>query len=120
MKRLLSLAGTLFLAACASTPPVAQNSPPRYANPEEIEKLQREARANFERLRQEQGTPSPVASGPARWASESRGPAPSRATAPSAPARRKSFSQAEARYALMIGKSPSDLTAGERAVARGE
>jgi hypothetical protein len=120
MKRLLSLASTLFFVACASSPPAAQNSPPRYANPDEIERLQKEARANFERLRQDQGTLAPVASGPALLAAVSREPAASRSMPTSRPAQRKSFSQAEARYALTIGKSPSDLTAGERAVARSE
>jgi hypothetical protein len=119
MKRLLSLASTLFLVACASSPPAAQNAPPRYANPEETERLHKEARANFERLRQEQGTLAPVASGPVLVATASRAPA-ARSTPLPRPAQRKSFSQAEARYALMIGKSPWDLTAGERAVARGE
>lgn len=37
-------------------------------------------------------------------------------TPPSAPRRR--WSMAEARYAMDIGKSPADLTPGERAVAR--
>jgi hypothetical protein len=116
MKRILPVAIALLFAACASTPPEATNSAPRYATPEEIERLQKEARANLQREREQQGVLATIGSGPAVASSETPRSAPARTTPPSPPSR--SWSVAEARYAMQIGKAPADLTAGERAAAR--
>jgi hypothetical protein len=116
VKHLLPIAGALVFAACAAPEPTARVSSPRYATDEEIVKLQKEARANFERERQ--GTLPPVGSGPAQERVAVRTTPP---PAPSAPApTRRNWSIAEARYAMQIGKAPSDLTPGERAAARSE
>jgi hypothetical protein len=117
MKRILPALSVLFFAACASAPPAARNSPPRYATPEEIARLQLEARANFQRERQQRGMLAEIGSGPEIRISESPRLVSARVASPKTA--RRGWSAAEARYALEVGKAPSDLTAGERAVARG-
>jgi hypothetical protein len=113
----------VFLAACASErrsmvaqPAVAR--PARFASAEEAARLHAEAAANFQRERERQGMVAgsripnrvtvqavvlpPVLEGPSEQ-----------------PRPRRKISQAEARYAMQIGKSPFELTPGERAVAAG-
>lgn len=125
MKRLLPVALALLFAACASESPSTPAKPAAaaaYANPDESARLRNEARANFERLRQQHNPQSPlpaVGEGPQVVKSEpSRTVLVAQSVPSSAP--RRHWSLAEARYALQIGKSPADLTPGERAVARGE
>jgi hypothetical protein len=131
MKRFLPVASALLFGACVSddAPPVAQGASagdsPRYATSEEILRLQKEARANFERERQlhQGGALPPVGEGPSTLVSVETArvaaPSPTPRTTRSSSSRR-SWSVAEIHYAMQIGKSASDLTAGERAAARSE
>ena len=135
MKPILLVASGLLFAGCAGGPTrtldsTSRDATPRYATPEEIARLQSEARANFERERQGQGASrlAIVGSGPASSSSEPAPVEPPRVETPrigiarvaAASPSRRSWSAAESRYALQIGKAPGDLTAGERAVARSQ
>ncbi len=127
MKRFLPVVGALFLGACASDPPVAENATPgespRYATSEEILRLQKQARENFERERQQQGGLPPVGEGPSTRVAEAPRPQSTTriaAQVTSPGSSHRLWSLAEIRYAMQIGKSPADLTAGERAAARSE
>lgn len=97
--------------------------PARYATPEEAARLREQALVNFQREKERQGMLATRGGDPAPQLRETRQPAfiPMDTAEPEAspsPTRR-SVSAAEARYAMQIGKSPFELTAAERAVARG-
>jgi hypothetical protein len=108
-----------FLAACASEPRPTVAGPVRYANPDEAARLHAQAAVNFQRERERQGMvaerrnqrPSqPVTLQASALAPVMEGPQ-------EMPPPRRKVSAAEAHYAMQIGKSPFDLTPGERAVA---
>ena len=129
MKQIFFVAGALLFAACASDQPAAptvSSASARYATPDENAELQKQARANFERAREQHGMLATIGSGPATTTVvappvETRRAAPviSVASSSSKPVRRN-WPVSEARYAMEIGKSPADLTAGERAAAHSE
>jgi hypothetical protein len=118
MKSFLLVSLAVIFAGCASESPTAIHTPARYAAPDESARLRDQARANFERERERQGMGAAVAGGPTRSGSEGQ-----RTTtvsiARSKPARTR-WSAAEVRYAFAIGKTPSELTAGERAAAQSD
>ena len=135
MKQLSFIICSAFLAACASPearPTVA--GPARYATPDEAARLHVQAAANFQRERERQGMQVVTSDDRARQRRVTAQPVSMQASAPppvlegpktiyetvyEAPAPRRKVSPAEARYAMQIGKSPFDLTPGERAVAAG-
>jgi hypothetical protein len=119
MKYALLIVSGLLFASCASTPPpTVRSEPARYATPEESARLQSEARAKFERQRQQEGGLLAIGSGPAGTRVEAPRSAPPQAVV-ARPAHHP-WSLVEARYALQIGKTPAELTPGERAAAHSE
>jgi hypothetical protein len=115
-----------FLAGCASESAPVVAGPARYASPDEAARLHAQAAANFQRERERQGMvarrtePSSQPRGTAAPVMVQASALPPVLEGPSEqPGPRRKVSAAEARYAMLIGKSPFDLTPGERAVAVG-
>jgi hypothetical protein len=111
------LIAALFLVACASEPRPTVAGPARYANPDEAARLHSQAAANFQRERERQGM---IAD---RRSAQPAQPVTLQASAlppvMEGPPPRRRVSAAEAHYAMQIGKSPYELTPGERAIAVG-
>jgi hypothetical protein len=111
-----------LLAGCASEPRRTVTEPARYASADEAARLHAQAAANFHRERErqevlagrkmERGTPGPVTVQASALPPVFEGPSDEALP-------RRKISPAEARYAMQIGKSPFELTPGERAVALG-
>ena len=99
--------------------------PARYVDGEEAARLHAQAAANFARERERQGMVAGLAPASQPRGTSGRVTAQASAVPPvlEGPAAqslpRRKVSPAEARYAMEIGKSPFELTPGERAVAVG-
>lgn len=125
MKHLGFIICTVFFAACASEPQPTVAVPARYASPDEAARLHAQAAVNFQRERERQGMVAETRIEQRRQPRVDRVPVAMQASA--APAvyegprekPRQKVSAAEARYAMIIGKDPRDLTPFERAVALG-
>jgi hypothetical protein len=113
------------LVGCASEPRATAPAPARYASAEEAARLHAQAAANFQKERELQGmlagrnAEDVAPRGSARVTVQSSATPPVMEGPSEEPRPRRRITAAEARYAMLIGKSPHELTPGERAVAVG-